>query len=135
MISSTVRSGREWMAVAKEDAETAAAETHPDISSALWQRHSIGSQFISTLHSRSSNLAWLEPVYKEIDHQDASGDEQAALRLIQLHACCRWGLICHIQGHGGLKPQSRGLCRALSNLHNIFVIPVQALIHIYDMIN
>ncbi len=71
-----------------------------------------------------SNLAWLEAVHKEVDHEDAGGDEEAALRLVQLHTRSRWSLVGHIQRHCRLKSQTRGLCGRLCNLLHIAVIPV-----------
>ena len=50
----------------------------------------------------TTNLARLEAVHKEVNHKDARGDEEAALRLVQLHARSGGGLVGHIQRHGRL---------------------------------
>ena len=45
--------------------------------------------------------------------------KDTALGLVQLHTCCSWRLVRHIQGHGRLKVQPRALCCSVGNLHNI----------------
>ena len=73
--------------------------------------------------TKVSNLAWLEAMHKEVDDEDARGDEEAALCLVQLHARGGWGFVGHVQWHCWLEPQARRLCRGLCGLLHVTVIP------------
>ena len=73
--------------------------------------------------TENSDLAGLEALHQEVDNEDARGDEEAALGLVQLHARSGWGLVGHIQGHDWIQPQARRLCRGLCDLLHVTANP------------